>query len=120
MLALVWSTAFAEWTAISDSSDLTVYANYSSIRTTGVNKKMWDLKDFKTVQSTDGVMYHSSKTLIEYDCEREQQRLLFFSWFSGEMGKGSVVFEHLETSSWQPNQPDSIGEGLWKVACGKQ
>ena len=77
--------------------------------------------DDKTVQKTStGLSFLSSKEQREYDCKDERTRLLAFLWFSGQMGSGKVVYSNSVTSmTWDPISPGSVGETLWKIACGK-
>ena len=120
MLVLMSSNALADWTNVGENGGSIIYANYSSIRTNGENKKMWVLQDFKTIQSISTYKYLSTKSINEYDCQGVQLRLLAYTWFEGNMGTGKVVYSHDETLNWQQVQPESIGEVIWKVACGKQ
>jgi hypothetical protein len=81
---------------------------------------MWDLKDYKTVQNYSGDSYLSDKGQMEYDCKEEKVRMLAISALSGQMGKGKAVYNNSDTSKWSPISPGSVGEALWKIACGKK
>ena len=77
--------------------------------------------NFNTAQTAAGVSFLSSKSLLEADCKEERVRDLAYSWFSGKMGSGNVVHtDSASTMKWIPIEPESIGETLWKIACGKQ
>lgn len=55
------------------------------------------------------------------DCKEEKSRTLAFSWFSGQMGNGKVVYSDGNVrAEWEPIEPGSFGELQWKVACGKK
>ena len=78
--------------------------------------------DHKSVQksASTGASYLSSKAQDEYDCKDEKNRILAFTWFDGKMGSGKVVYSDSNVrDEWSPIQPGSIGETLWKIACGK-
>jgi hypothetical protein len=81
---------------------------------------MLDLLDFKAAQETDAYRYLSSKTLSEYDCKKEQARILNFSWHSEHMGGGQVVHLDSDANEWASIPPHSGVEKLWKIACGKK
>ena len=84
--------------------------------------KMWVLADFKNVQ-TDAFAfapYLSLKGQSEFDCIEERARSLAQTMFSGNMGKGGVIFTDATEQTWRPAAPESIGRMLWKVACGKK
>jgi hypothetical protein len=46
--------------------------------------------------------------------------MLAFTWFSGNMGSGQVVHSDSDEDKWIPVAPESIGQLLWKRACGKE
>ena len=83
--------------------------------------KRWELFDFNRVQTFGGKSYLSKTLLAEYDCAEEQHRFLAVAYYSLEMGQGVVVYknEH-QPSRWMPVMPDTVGQALWKLACGKK
>lgn len=113
---------YAEWVLLSknDQTDMTVYVDPASIRHEGNMAKMWVLKDFKTVRTVAGLSFLSRKDQIECDCAEERFRLLAGTIFLGNMGSGKVVFNDSDESKWNPVAPDSVGQAVWEVACGKQ
>jgi len=121
MLVITAGTASAEWTFADANDDYIQYVDRATIRKSGNLVKMWGLRDFKTMQKSGaGDSYLSSKAQLEYDCKEEKARILAFSWFSGQMGNGNVVVSNFDTDIWTPIFPNSIGEVLWKIACGKK
>ncbi len=120
LLAVVSSSAMAEWVAIGTADGTIYYANPNTIRKSGNKVKMWMLFDFNAVRETEGDKYLSSKAQYEYDCKEEQKRILYFSWHSENMGRGDVVYIADEPKkNWRPVAPESISKSLWKIACGK-
>ena len=126
MLLATAGAASAEWTIVGDTGDggddFIQSVDRATIRRNGNLVKMWDLKDYKTVQkSAAGKSYLSSKTQREFDCKEETSRQLAFTWFDGQMGNGKVVYSIGNArGEWEPISPGSVGEALWKIACGKQ
>ena len=126
-LLVTATAASAEWTPVGAANvggddQLIIYIDRATIRRNGNFVKLWDLADYKTVRTSPstGVSYFSDKGQREYDCKEEKTRLLAFTWFDGKMGSGKVVHNTSETSmKWSPIQQGSIGEALWKIACGK-
>ena len=49
-------------------------------------------------------------------------RVLYFSYRSGNLGEGDPVYSksYTEDLRWDPIEPDSRGEYLLKLACGKK
>jgi hypothetical protein len=109
------------WVIVGADKTDTQYVNPSTIRRKGNMVKMWDLIDLKKAKVVDKLIkpYMSMKHQFEYDCEEERMRVLSSSLHSGNMGKGNVVFSDSEPDQWRSIPPDSRGENMWSVACGK-
>ena len=121
LLVLNSGPAYAEWVAVEKTDDgMTIYFDPDSIRRKEDLVKMWVLYDYKTVQTVEGVSYLTLKTQSEYDCTEKRTRMLEFTYFSGQMGSGKVAFSDSVEGKWLPVSPDSIGEAVWKFACGKE
>ena len=120
LMLMVTTTASAEWTISGFSDSFIQYVDRATIRRNGNFVKMWNLRDYMAMQTIADVSYFSSKRQLEYDCKEERSRRLAVSFFSGRMGNGNVVLNDNEPDKWGPIQPESIGEALWKVACGKK
>jgi hypothetical protein len=120
MLAVVSSSAMAEWVAIGTTDNSTHYANPNTIRKSGNKVKIWTLTDFNAVEEHKGDKFLSIKAQEQYDCKEEQRRLLYFSRHSENMGGGGIVYSDAKPDkSWRPIPPDSVAEMVWKFACGK-
>ena len=120
ILALVSTDAMAKWTAVVESESYTQYADFTTISKEGNVVKMWDLLDFKTVHDAAGYKHLSQQLQREYDCKKEQSRLLTFTLFSKNMGTGKVLRVFSTPDKWEPVQLGSIGEVLWLIACDKR
>lgn len=122
LLTLSSGAAYAGWVLTSgdDEAGLTVYVDQDSIRRKGNLAKMWQLYDYKTVQTVAGDSLFSIKRFNEYDCTEERTRMLGYTWFSGNMGLGKVVYSTTEKLQWEPVVPRSINHTLLKVACSKK
>lgn len=108
------------WVSVSKNEKTTFYTNPSTIRKVGNRAKMWSLLDFETAQGLSGTEYLSVKAQNEFDCKDEQHRILFSSFHSKNMSEGEVVFSISNAGKWEPVPPESVTEGLWKLACGKK
>jgi len=97
-----------------------MYVDPDTIRRKGDLVKMWQLYDFKTVQTVAGDSYLSSKNQSEFDCTEERSRTLAYTWFSGNMGSDKPVYSNSDEGKWSPVEPRSVCLTLWKFACGKK
>ena len=122
LLTIVSSSAMAEWAAVAEGGEtLTAYVDFATIRKVGDSVKMWSTFNYKLVNiAADGKPYRSAKLQFEFECKEEQSRTLFFSFHSGNMGKGNVVYVEDKPQNFAPVPPDTIMETLWKVACSKR
>jgi len=122
LLVLSSSPAYAEWVKVSDSDEAgkTVYVDPATIRRNSNLVTMWQFYDYKTVQTVGGIRFLTVKEQWEFDCAEERRRVLALTEFSGNMGSGTVVYTNSEVGKWQPVAPSSIGQLLWKFACGKK
>lgn len=122
LLMLSSQSVYAEWILVSgdDEAGLKVYVDPATLRRNGNLAKMWQLYDYKTVQTVAGDSLLSMKRFNEYDCTEERTRMLGYTWFSGNMGNGNVVYSTTEHQPWEPVVPRTINRTLWKVACDKK
>jgi len=122
LLVLSYGPVYAGWVLTSgdDEAGLMVYVDPDSIRSKGNLAKMWQLYDYKTVQTVAGDSLLSMKRFNEYDCTEERTRALGYTWFSGNMGSGNVVYSTTEVQQWEPVVSRTINHTLWKVACSKK
>ena len=113
--------AYAEWVKLSDGDDAerTVYVNPATIRRNSNLVKMWQLYDYKTVQTVGGIRFLTAEEQWELDCAEERGRVLALKEFSGNMASGTMVYTNSQVGKWIPVMPGSIGHTVWKVACGK-
>ena len=121
LLVLSSGPAYAEWVLVdANNSGETVYVDPDTIRRKGDLVKMWALYDFKTIQAVWDTSFFSRESQREYDCIEERTRRLALTYFSGNMGSGTVVYSDADEQKWEPVQPGSVGEALRKVACDKK
>lgn len=122
LLALSSGPLYAGWVLTSgdDGAGLTVYVDPETIRRKKGLVKMWQLYDYKTVQTVAGDSLLSFKRYNEFDCTEERTRMLAYTWFSGNMGSGKVVYSTPDEQQWEPVVPGTINRTLWKVACSKK
>jgi len=114
--------AYAEWVAVGGNQDagVTVYIDPGTIHRTGDLVKVWHLNDFKTVQIVKGNSYLSVQAQHQYNCTENRERILALTKFSGNMGRGKVVYKNANEGKWRPVAPGSVIHALEKLACSKK
>ncbi len=110
---------FGKWEMVDRTDAFVVYADTSTIRSLGDKIQMWDLSDAKTDKALAMVKKaRSFKIEREYDCAKQQLRLLYLAWHAENMGEGAIVGSNSVAGPWQPVLLGTIGERLWNIACG--
>ena len=122
LLLLSSEPAYAEWTWASANNQvgLTIYIDPDTVRRNGDLVELWELYDYKSIQTVAGDSFLSSKALRQFDCLKQRTRLLAFGHFAGNMGSGNRVFSDADESEWKPVAAGSVGQALWRFACGKK
>ncbi len=121
LLLLSGGPAYAEWMWVSANNQvgLTIYVDPDTISRNGDLVELWQLYDYKAVQTVGGDSFLSSKAHRQFDCVKQRTRLLAFTHFTGNMGSGNRIVSDRDESEWRPVTPGSVGQSMWKVACGK-
>jgi hypothetical protein len=120
LLACANTVATAEWIKIGGSEIMTVYADPATIRRAGALAQMWDLFDFKAVQTIDGWSFLSAKNWVEYDCKEARWRNLQISHYAGNKGSGKRVYNNSKPGDWEAVPMDSAIGTKWKLVCAKR
>jgi len=122
LLATVNNNAMAEWVQIGGYGGVAIYTDPSNIIKEGNIVRMWNVYNYNVAQrGSGGKVYLSVEEQEQFDCKEKQMRSLYFSYRSGNMGEGEPVYSKSFSSDikWDPIEPNSTGEHLFKFACSK-
>ena len=139
LLSLVSSSAMAEWVPIAamhsqESPEIqTAYVDPDTIYKNGnlVNmvvlvdhqsglSKGWENRIAKFFSMSKGEITKSWKVEDEFDCMDKKLRMLSYIAYAEHMGNGAIIPNTIVTGEWEPVIPVSIGDALWRYACGKK
>jgi len=119
-------TAAVEWIMVAETGPVEegfiTYAGPATIRRSGTTVRMVSLIDSTMAEDVARERHRVSwKDEWEYDCQDRQVRPLQFTEYAGRMGTGEKMFSHrVPTFVWSKLTPGSVGEQLWRIACGKE
>jgi hypothetical protein len=120
ILIVVSSSSTAEWIPVGGNDKFSIYSDPATIIKSGSRVKMLRLTDFKVAQRIDIKYYLSTKRQDEYDCVKEQYRIIYVNAYTENMGGGNVVMKVVnKPDDWRLIPPGSQGEAVWKFACGE-
>lgn len=122
LLVLSSGPAYAEWlwASANDLTGLTIYIDPDTIRRNGDLVTLWQLYDYKALQTVAGNSFLSSKAQRQFDCRNQRTKLLAFTHFTGNMGSGNRVISDTDEAEWKSVAPGSVGHVLWRFACSKK
>lgn len=120
LLAVASNNAMAEWVKVGSNESDTLYADPTTIIKSANKVKMQTLHDYKMAIKASGAAFLSTMVQEEYDCKENQSRTLYFSFHTGNLGKGRMIYSDNDAHKWAPVRPGSVRETLWKVACRKK
>jgi hypothetical protein len=112
--------ASAEWEYVIESATDMYFADRSTIKKQGKYTLMWQLTN--SVPSASPEEVKSRKTLLIYDCATKTYGSKAHLYYSGYMGSGEVIdseFLSVEEVEFIDLVPDSVGQDVFKIACGK-
>ncbi len=120
LLAVMSSSAVAEWVKVGSNERFTSYVDPATISKEGDKVQMWHLYDYNTAHGdSSDTKYLSMKMLDENDCKAENSRTIALSFHSENMGRGKVIYSNSDSGKWEKVPADSGIQIFWKTACGK-
>jgi hypothetical protein len=109
----------ASWAKVGETDGYVYYADRAGIKKADETVTMSDLFDYKTARSEGGgVPALSKKTDRGYDCQNQKSQALKTTWYSGQMGAGTVVRSNGNAEQLTAVMPGSATAVLIKIACG--
>ena len=117
LLLMAATPAWAGWKSLAQEPAGTVYADADTIVRDGNIAAMSSLLDYNDFQRMVEVGYFSRKVRAEYECKERKVRNLSVALHAQHMGEGKVIYADETPQEWQPVEPGSPQERLWKMAC---
>ena len=109
VLGLLWcNTSFAGWAKVATTEgtrNMTVYIDKKTIKKTG-DKVIYKQLNSYIEPVNEGV--YSDISFIKVNCATNEMRFLDTTYYSGKMGRGSVVYEDDSISDWDYFAPESV------------
>ena len=125
LLVLSHGLVSAEWVAVEKKYQSpgrqTVYIDPDTVRREGNLVTLVTLIDWEWTQGKRSPSrFHSTRIKKQFDCADKRFRSLAFTHYSDHMGTGRPAGGYESEGHWVPVEPESLSQGLWDIACGKQ
>lgn len=120
LLALAGGNAVAAWVSLGDVGNAELFVDRSTLVRKGDLVTLWSVSALKTPGAANGVAYVSLKRQDEFDCAGSRMRGALISAHPKPLGEGPAVVSEKGNGAWASVAPQSPGEMLWKIACGKE
>ncbi len=117
------SVSYAKWEVYKVNDESTMYLDRETIRKNGDIVKMWEMRDYSSYQEFKGEKYKSAKIHKVFDCKSETHATSALFYYSDVSGSGSTILSNARLEKdweWNPIIPETIGQVVWKIACGKK
>ena len=115
--------AFAAWVKVGGNDNVDAYMDLELIEKKGSYVMSWRLFDYRKPQkSSSGKAFLSARTLDVINCADRTEAMMSFIQYDQKMGQGNIVASNkLPQRDWEIQRitPNSIGEALAMVACGR-
>jgi len=124
ILIVLFSLSFpvyADWDLI--YKDATIKSEYfMNLGNYKRNKDMvraWTLENFLELQKTEIWEYHSVKSFVEFNCKEPGLRILAYSLYEKNMGKGKAIFSKGSPLGWMKIEKNTVFSSYSQIICAE-
>jgi hypothetical protein len=118
MFALVCSGAHAEWSRISYFDQGDFYIDRATIARVGDHREVWSMLDYRSPKmDSNGKIYRSSRSMLQFQCENKMARAIHMSFYSGSMLRGNEISKMGSLKEWAAVPPDTPIREILRVVC---
>jgi hypothetical protein len=118
LLFFLFSTgALAHWTKVIETQGTVQYVDLETIEKQGDYRRVMTVHDLKQ-RGSQGEM--SFRRLLEFDCEKNQYRVLWIAGHSGSMAGGTVLGSgQSPNTTWNSISKGNAVEASLRLVCGR-
>jgi len=114
LLSFIAQDSLAFWMKVTETMDVSVYADTGTIVRIGRNKRMDVLYDLR---ASDSSGQRSIRSFAEFDCDNNREKSINAVGYSDRMGTGKVVRTMDYPSDWIPTQSNKNEQQLLYFVC---
>jgi hypothetical protein len=117
LLMLVACSAWADWKQVAEGTDTVLFVDFGSIRKDGNKLRVWQMTNFSKPRIVLGQEVLSLRARVEFDCKKEQEKLVSVSLFSQYFATGDLIKLEDKGADWKDIPPDTVGWDVFKSVC---
>ncbi|WP_158803395.1 surface-adhesin E family protein [Acidisoma sp. L85] len=102
------------WQGLDVTGPIARYVDDTNIVRSGEDVILWRLQDFRDRVTVGGKRIRSIRYQVEYDCNAQLRRGLYYEMYSGHMAGGKLVGLSYAMDNWREV---ASGAGM-RIACG--
>ena len=118
LLMLITSPAWAGWELVAKNADgVQFFIDFQTIRKEGKRVKVWQLTNLSSPIVSKGIEIFSLRARYEFDCNKEQIRMLTITAFSDIHAEGKVLKNQEGDLNWDDIAPETVTWAVLQSVC---
>ncbi|MDC0423363.1 hypothetical protein OAL85_03690 [Methylophilaceae bacterium] len=121
-LLLIFSTPlYADWNLIYKNEIIKseYFLNLNNFKRNKDKVRAWTLENFLEPQKVENLDYLSVKSFVEFNCKESSLRILAYSLYSNNMGKGKAIFSKGSPLKWMKISKNTIFSSYSQIICAE-
>jgi len=121
LLFVFSAPSYADWNLIYKDETIKseYFLNLSNFKRNKGRVRAWTLENFLELQKTKSLEYHSVKSFVEFNCREASLRILAYSLYGKNMGKGKTIFSKGSPLEWIKINKNTMFSSYSQVICAE-
>jgi hypothetical protein len=121
LLVALSSPSHADWDLIyKDTQKKTEYfLNLADTVSQKEKIRAWTLESFSQPEKAGSLEYLSVKSFVEFDCQASKLRILAYSLYGSNMGKGKTIFSKGSPMEWAVINDNTVYSAYSQIVCAE-
>jgi len=113
--------SFADWDLIYKDETIKseYFMNLTSYKRNKNAVRAWTLENFLGLQKIETLEYRSVKSFVEFNCMEPSLRILAYSLYEKNMGKGKTIFSKGSPMEWMQIKSNTMFSSYFEIICAE-
>ncbi|MEO0316911.1 MAG: hypothetical protein RL404_588 [Pseudomonadota bacterium] len=118
LMLLAAGTAHADWSSVARHNNGEFFIDRSTIKIKGAQREVWSMMNYSNPQlSSNGLVYRSTKSLLQVECETRYARAIHMSFFTDLKLRGNEFGKMGSLPPWEKVPQDSAMREILDLVC---